>query len=85
MHSIPPAVTKCDVFLTGTKPDLSKQYYRDLIDHEAVHKTQWYWSYKKTGLWFGYVLLYMAEGVDPCDNYYEQQADLKKGHYEQCS
>jgi hypothetical protein len=66
------------------RPRLGNQVYADLMEHEAVHRTQWSWG--------GPVLFPAAYGLaelggmlagkDPgCGNLFEIQADLTKGGY----
>lgn len=61
-----------DTFLT---PDGQRSLGADLVAHESEHVRQW--------RLFGpdFSLMYLAEGVDPCGNYFEQQAGLAAGGY----
>lgn len=61
-----------DTFLS---PDGQRDLGVDLVAHESEHVRQW--------RLFGpdFSLMYLAEGVDPCGNYFEQQAGLVAGGY----
>lgn len=61
-----------DTFLS---PDGQRDLGADLVSHESEHVRQW--------RLFGpdFSLMYLAEGVDPCGNYFEQQAGLVAGGY----
>ena len=61
-----------DTFLS---PDGQRDLGADLVAHESEHVRQW--------RLFGpdFSLMYLAEGVDPCGNYFEQQAGLVAGGY----
>lgn len=61
-----------DTFLS---PDGQRDLGADLVAHESEHVRQW--------RLFGpdFSLMYLAEGVDPCGNYFEQQAGLAAGGY----
>ena len=61
-----------DTFLS---PDGRRDLGADLVAHESEHVRQW--------RLFGpdFSLMYLAEGVDPCGNYFEQQAGLVAGGY----
>lgn len=61
-----------DTFLS---PDGPRTLGAELAAHESEHVRQW--------RLFGpdFSLLYLAEGVDPCGNYFEQQAGLASGGY----
>lgn len=61
-----------DTFLS---PGGQRTLGADLVAHESEHVRQW--------RLFGpdFSILYLAEGVDPCDNYFEQQAGLAAGGY----
>lgn len=61
-----------DTFLS---PDGPRTLGADLVAHESEHVRQW--------RLFGpdFSIMYLAEGVDPCDNYFEAQAGLVAGGY----
>ncbi|WP_162794652.1 RHS repeat-associated core domain-containing protein [Nonomuraea lactucae] len=55
-----------------------------LVEHEKVHRAQWYYYARETGIWFTFGILYLIEGEDPCTNKFERQAGLVRGGYTQC-
>ena len=61
-----------DTFLS---PDAPQTLGADLAAHESEHVRQW----RLFGPAFS--LLYLSEGVDPCENYFEQAAGLASGGY----
>ncbi|KAB8183905.1 hypothetical protein FH608_048595, partial [Nonomuraea phyllanthi] len=72
------AMTLSSVMLTDKKPAA------DLLRHEAVHARQWATYNKGSDYWPTFLVYYMAEGKDPCENRFEQQAG-KAGRPYKCS
>lgn len=62
-----------DTFLTARDPQVLDD---ELVAHELEHVRQW--------RLFGpsFTVLYLREGSDPCENYFEEEAGLLSGGYE---
>ncbi|WP_108724619.1 LamG-like jellyroll fold domain-containing protein [Streptosporangium minutum] len=69
-------ITIGDVFLTGKEP---QQISRDVLIHEHEHKKQWNKYFSKTGLWFAFIVYYIDQPLNACDNQYEQEASAPQG------
>ncbi|MBX6166889.1 MAG: DNRLRE domain-containing protein [Thermobispora bispora] len=54
----------------------------NLIAHEAEHMRQWNHYYKYTQFWPTFLVYYLSQPVDPCENVYERQADAKGSTYD---
>ncbi|WP_234307213.1 MULTISPECIES: RHS repeat-associated core domain-containing protein [Streptomyces] len=61
-----------------TEPDVKSFVTPKRLKHERVHVKQW----EKRG--FKFPFDYFGEGVDPCENSYEDQAGYDDGGYSQC-
>ncbi len=48
----------------------------DLLRHERIHTEQW----AEYGYW-GFIARYLAEGTDPCENSFEEDAGYEDGGY----
>ncbi len=57
--------------------ELNGNELADLLRHERIHSEQW----SEYGYW-GFIARYLAEGTDPCDNSFEEDAGYEDGGYE---
>ncbi|MFJ9394394.1 hypothetical protein ACIRQT_05840 [Streptomyces californicus] len=62
-----------------TEPDVKSFVTPERLKHERVHVKQW----EKRGFTFPFD--HFGEGVDPCENSYEDQAGYDDGGYSQCT
>ncbi|MGW5264392.1 DNRLRE domain-containing protein [Microbispora sp. NPDC004025] len=52
-----------------------------VIRHEAEHMRQWNYYYSQTKFWPTFLVYYLSQPTDACQNIYERQADAKGNTY----
>ncbi|MEV4400233.1 RHS repeat-associated core domain-containing protein [Nonomuraea sp. NPDC049607] len=63
-------------------PDWFDKNQPEFLRHEAEHREQWYHYYNITKFWPTYLVLYLDQPIEACDNLFEQQAEKKGNTYD---